>query len=438
MSINQWGKQEKNQLALVIGFTTILTLSVILVTYYVNTKPPKPITKPIIGSEEWCFDRRYKMNPKPEPVPGMTDIAAIFPVDRVTALKKNGEFINWYYHKPCEKLGKYTPKFKQGELLAISQGGYHSISLMADAKVWAWAWGGGGRDFGQLGHVIYIDRKSNKDEGIVWPLKDIIKIAAGERHNLALRSDGRVWAWGGNSCGEVGIMPESSSSLSAFPNIISQLKDVTGIGAGASLSVALKKDGTVWQWGNNDWYLENTMWSNRHCFLKESSKRYPPLPEQEEPVAQPMPKQVEGLKDITAISLSYRHTLALRRDGTVWAWGLNDCNQLGVAELPNRAPFASIPIQVPGLSNVIAVSAGRRHSMALKKDGTGWEWGHRTLNSENYGGCIKALEDSKSANQTRATLREVKLPGKATAIAAGIGNSIALLSDGTVWSWGQK
>ncbi len=106
-------------------------------------------------------------------------------------------------------------------------------------------------------------------------------------------------------------------------------------------------------------------------------------------------------------------------------------------DLPNKAPFTTTPLQVPGLSDVIAVAAGRRHSLVLKADGTVWSWGQNIDFETNYGGC-RDPGDTPYTRQYRSVIRPVKLPGKVVAIAASAESSMALLSDGTVWIWGQK
>jgi alpha-tubulin suppressor-like RCC1 family protein len=83
-----------------------------------------------------------------------------------------------------------------------------------------------------------------------------------------------------------------------------------------------------------------------------------------------------AISNITAISAGYNHNLALKSDGTVWAWGLNSSGQLGDGTNANR----TTPVQISGLTGVTAISGGYLHSLALKSDGTVWAWG-----SNNYG-----------------------------------------------------
>src|SRR6185436_7579276 len=84
------------------------------------------------------------------------------------------------------------------------------------------------------------------------------------------------------------------------------------------------------------------------------------------------PVQVTGLTGVTAIASGAYHSLALKSDGTVWAWGYNYYGTLGDGTTTTR----STPVQVSGLTGVIAVSAGTLHSLALKSDGTVWAWGY--------------------------------------------------------------
>ncbi|MCL1983769.1 MAG: hypothetical protein FWG58_00020, partial [Methanomassiliicoccaceae archaeon] len=129
------------------------------------------------------------------------------------------------------------------------------------------------------------------------------------------------------------------------------------------------------------------------------------------------------------------HSLALKSDGTVWAWGWNAQRQLGDGTGTER----STPVQVKGpggtgyLTNVIAIAAGGNHSMALKEDGTVWAWGYDLygqLGDGDSGGADKSTPIQVKGQDGTGYLTDVK------AIAAGNMHSIALKSDGTVWAWG--
>jgi alpha-tubulin suppressor-like RCC1 family protein len=80
---------------------------------------------------------------------------------------------------------------------------------------------------------------------------------------------------------------------------------------------------------------------------------------------------VSALAEITAISAGSSHSLALRNDGTVWAWGYNNSGQLGDGTIRLR----TTPIQLPGLAGITAITAGGVHSLALRGDGTVLAWG---------------------------------------------------------------
>jgi alpha-tubulin suppressor-like RCC1 family protein len=125
---------------------------------------------------------------------------------------------------------------------------------------------------------------------------------------------------------------------------------------------------------------------------------------------------------IIAIAAGRKHTLALADDGTVWAWGNSGRGQLGNGAFGK----SNQPVKVIGLQNVIAIAAGDSHSIALKKDGTVWTWG--------INGCLGSGNRKNDANcpvQVR-NLNEI------VAIGGGFGNSVAVKKDGTVWAWGDN
>ncbi|MFL5352545.1 PKD domain-containing protein [Archangium sp.] len=135
------------------------------------------------------------------------------------------------------------------------------------------------------------------------------------------------------------------------------------------------------------------------------------------------PSQVPGLSNIISIAAGSNQTLALKQDGTVWSWGSNVNGQLGDGTSTSRAS----PVQVTGLSNITAISAGGVHSLALKQDGTLWAWG---ANGQGQ------LGDGT----TNYRASPIKVPGLSniTALSAGYLHSLALKQDGTLWAWGYN
>jgi len=135
-----------------------------------------------------------------------------------------------------------------------------------------------------------------------------------------------------------------------------------------------------------------------------------------------LPVQVQDLSNILTIAVGGSHSLALKSDGTVWAWGYNRYGKLGDGTTTER----STPVQVFNLNDVVAIAAGYDHSLAVKSDGTVWAWG---LNTSSQLGDNTTIE--------RNTPVQVHNLNDVTSIAAGLSHSIALKSDGTVWGWGS-
>ena len=144
-------------------------------------------------------------------------------------------------------------------------------------------------------------------------------------------------------------------------------------------------------------------------------------------VGRPTTGPVLGLPDTvtqTAAGMGAEHTLALLADGTVWAWGRNHDGELGDG---TTSDFRTTPMAVPGLSGVIQVASGAAFSLALRSDGTVWSWG---TNDEGQ------LGDGTFTSRTRPV--QVRGLTGVRQIAAGFLDGLALLRDGTVRAWGSN
>ncbi|MEI6092988.1 MAG: Ig-like domain-containing protein [bacterium] len=254
---------------------------------------------------------------------------------------------------------------------ASSISGGTSNSLMvrsSDSSVWAW----GQNNYGQTGDnatgnpYTRTSPIQTKDLGGSGVLTGVSSVSSGNAHSLAIKN-GQVYAWGYNVYGRLG---DNTTSTRYYPVKVvdltpgqTYLSNITAVEAANQHSIALKNDGTVWAWGSN---------GNGQVGINTATSSYNYTNEVL------LLGSASPLSNITAISScnGSNHSLALKNDYTVWAWGYNSSGQLGDGTTNLRYQ----PIQVLGLTDVIAISAGNYHSLALKSDGTVWAWGQN-----NYG-----------------------------------------------------
>ena len=143
-----------------------------------------------------------------------------------------------------------------------------------------------------------------------------------------------------------------------------------------------------------------------------------------------VPVQVQGLANITAISARRLHSLALDNNGNVWAWGENGSGQLGDGATNNAGSEPSAPVQVQGLDHVIAIAAGGFFSIALKDDGTVWTWGANDAGQLGDGTTTPSDVPVQVTGVSGTTLP------KFTMITAGFHHVLAVDENGNLWSWG--
>ncbi|MHB1421144.1 MAG: RCC1 domain-containing protein, partial [Bacillota bacterium] len=303
-----------------------------------------------------------------------------------------------------------TPLSTPTDRRAGIAGGYsHTVAFKSDGSAWAW----GNNGYGQLGDNTSANKSipvQVKGAGGTGTLANVVSAAAGYYHSLALKTDGTVWAWGLNGYGQLG---DNTTTNRLAPVQVSGLTNVVAVAAGNSHSLALKSDGTVWAWGLN---------SSGQLGDNTSTQRITPV-------------QVKGqggagfLNGVVAISANGSNSLALKSDGTVWAWGDNYYGQIG----DNTTTTRYAPVQVNGLTSVVAVTAGSSHSLALKSDGTIWAWGNN--------GNGQLGDNTTTQRNTPVQVKGLGGSGFLTgvvAITAGGSHSLALKSDGTVGDWGYN
>jgi alpha-tubulin suppressor-like RCC1 family protein len=317
------------------------------------------------------------------------------------ALKSDGTMLSWGNDEfgqlgdNATLLEKDTPVVVSGwnDIVAVAAGGYHSLALKSDGTVLGWG-NNGSNQIGLPTATTYLAIPAP-----IAGLNNIVAIAAGSFHSLALKSDGTLLSWGSDGSGQLG--DNALTQNQASPVVVSAASNIVAIAAGSDYSLALKSDGTILAWG-----------ANFNGQLGDGTTN-----EQHTPVA------VSSASNIVAIAAGSYHSLALKSDGTMLSWGLDSDGQLGDGAFNEQ----NAPAAVSGANNIVAIAAGFYHSLALKSDGTMLSWGN-----DDYG----QLGDD--AAFSRKSLPVAVNAAGLVAVGAGYNHSLALKSDGTLLSWGAN
>ena len=258
-------------------------------------------------------------------------------------------------------------------------------------------------------------------------LKDVVAIAADDSFSLALRADGTVVGWGSNQVGGArgseGPVPPPGSG----PVLVGgqPLSNVVSIAAGTSFGLALKPDGRLVAWGRNKVPagLSNVVAIAARSFFSVALKRDGTVASWASilPVESVVPA---GLSNVVAVACGgddYERSMVLKRDGTVGVWTVG---------IPREE---AVP---PEVTDVVAIAAGGSHSLALKRDGTVFGWGF------NADGQATGVPTETPPDTVGFTSGLVTIGGRilsnVVAIAAAGPYSLALKRSGEVVAWGDK
>jgi len=292
-------------------------------------------------------------------------------------------------------------------------GDRHQLALRSDGSVIGWGtWG-----YGQLGPVSAI--------GVTTPWTDrpvamdlpgkAVDVAAGDITSYALLDDGTLWAWGDGRQGELGTganpnLPRLSNSTPSMEYRGAERPVKVGIDQVAAIAAAGHTAVAILKDGTV------SQWPRRRTAGSDPSFR---------------PMAVPTLANVTQVSVGWSHVLARTADGMVWAWGSNAYGALGI-EPKSEQPVLD-PVPVPGVSNVAAVAAASDVSLVLKRDGTVWVWGSN--GQAQFGNGQRTSHPSVGT-----TTVPQPVPGVTTAVAisAGTGRQVlVVLEDGTLRGWGN-
>ena len=269
---------------------------------------------------------------------------------------------------------------------------------------------------GSDGNIYKWGDASDKRPVIVTPPTGVhlTQTSAGMNFTLALGSDGNLYSWGFNNQGQLGNGTTTNSGLGKVIMPADGTK-FTKISAGFNYSLAIGSDGNLYGWGDNSY--------------GQLGIGNPSVSPNQQPIKVILPT---GIPKFTQISAGDSHSLALGTDGNLYSWGYNDHAQLGIGASDSDAHAAPSKVNLPtGVPKFTQISAGYKHSLALGTDGNLYSWG--TNEKGQLGRSINGAEDG--------TPRKVNLPtgvSRFTQVIAGGEHSLALGSDGNLYSWGDN
>ena len=276
-------------------------------------------------------------------------------------------------------------------------------AIKTDGTLWLWGPGAGGK----LGDNTIVSKSSPVQTvagGNNWK-----QVSTGGQSNFAvaaIKTDGTLWTWGDNSSGQLGDGTATSRS-SPVQTVLggTNWKQVSICKATNAHCGAIKTDGTLWMWGQgiNGQIGDNT-----------AGNKISPV------------QTVTGGNNWQQVSCGTAHTAAIKTDGTLWLWGINNVGQLG----DNTIVRKSSPVQtVAGGNNWKQVSAGNFGTAAIKTDGTLWLWGN---------GSGGALGDNTALARS-SPVQTISGGNNWKQVSTGtISNCLAIKTDGTLWSWGNN
>ena len=304
----------------------------------------------------------------------------------------------------------------------LATGTTHTAAIKGDGTLWTW----GGNDKGQLGFgntsANYLSPRSlypggNQASPVLtgnWTTAGggYVSVAVGQKFTVGLRRDGTLWAWGWNTAGSlgIGITTDKYSPTQVCPSSSPQScagNQYSAVAAQGLHVLALRRDGTLWTWGYNGegqlglGHTTNALWPTQVISTNPAS----------------------GSADWVAIASGSNHSLALKADGSLWAFGLNTDGQLGIN---STVTYASVPTrESTNAKDWDDIKAGQKHSLALKKNGTLHVWG-----SNIWGQFGNGVTSSGSRSPVTGP------SGSWAAIQSGMGHCLAAKKNGELWSWG--
>ena len=273
---------------------------------------------------------------------------------------------------------------------------FSNLALRSNGTVWLWG-GSAYGEFNEPPQTFEYSPVQLNNSGTNW-----VFIEAGYYSTFLINNNGTLWACGNNSFGKLGV--------NSFNNVVSQLQQLgtatnwKEISSADNFTIGLRTNGTLWGCGANDYRQlgQGGSTPNQLVFI---------------------PIGTDTDWKTIATSAFSESTFALKNNGTLWRWGYNLSNLLG----DNSIQTISIPTQQATASDWDKIAIGYTHALALKNNGTLYSWGTNSF------GQVGLLDPTTTAPEGAN-----QITGPWQAIGAGFRTSFGIKTNGTLWAWGTN
>lgn len=267
-----------------------------------------------------------------------------------------------------------------------------------------WSWGAA-ELYGTTGQSTLANTSSPVQVGsnVAW-----LSLTGGNYTMFALRTNKTLWGWGDNAYGQLG---QNNANYKSSPVQVGSSSDWAQVSTGLRCFLAIKTDGTLWGCGQGSYGQLGNNTNNQNY----SS-----------------PIQIGALTNWKSIATGSYHSIGIKTDGTLWAWGRNQYGQLGNDQSGNGTDSVnkSSPVQIGSDTDWLRAAGGDGCTLAIKTDGTLWSWGRNNVGQLGQSDTISRSSPVQVGSSTNWTYPAVSWAGSDT--------SICTTSSNTIFIWGYN